>query len=60
MKATQRVYREAMREGLLDLFVEAGASISTPTCGACFGGHMGVLAAGERGGGFRDRATAAL
>jgi 3-isopropylmalate/(R)-2-methylmalate dehydratase large subunit len=46
--ATQRIYREAMREGLLDAFVEAGASVSTPTCGACFGGHMGVLAAGER------------
>jgi 3-isopropylmalate/(R)-2-methylmalate dehydratase large subunit len=46
--ATQRIYREAMQEGLLDVFVEAGASVSTPTCGACFGGHMGVLAAGER------------
>jgi len=46
--ATQRIYREAMREGLLDLFVEAGAMVSTPTCGACFGGGMGVLAAGER------------
>jgi 3-isopropylmalate/(R)-2-methylmalate dehydratase large subunit len=46
--ATQRIYREAMKEGLLDIFVEAGASVSTPTCGACFGGHMGVLAAGER------------
>jgi 3-isopropylmalate/(R)-2-methylmalate dehydratase large subunit len=46
--ATQRIYREAMREGLLDVFVEAGASVSTPTCGACFGGHMGVLGAGER------------
>jgi 3-isopropylmalate/(R)-2-methylmalate dehydratase large subunit len=46
--ATQSIYREAMREGLLDLFVEAGAMVSTPTCGACFGGHMGVLAAGER------------
>jgi 3-isopropylmalate/(R)-2-methylmalate dehydratase large subunit len=46
--ATQRVYREALHEGLLDVFVEAGASVSTPTCGACFGGHMGVLAAGER------------
>jgi 3-isopropylmalate/(R)-2-methylmalate dehydratase large subunit len=46
--ATQRIYREAMSEGLLDLFVEAGAMVSTPTCGACFGGHMGVLAAGER------------
>jgi 3-isopropylmalate/(R)-2-methylmalate dehydratase large subunit len=46
--ATQRIYREAMSEGLLDVFVEAGAMVSTPTCGACFGGHMGVLAAGER------------
>ena len=47
--ATQRIYREAMEEGLLDLFVEAGAMVSTPTCGACFGGGMGVLAAGENG-----------
>jgi 3-isopropylmalate/(R)-2-methylmalate dehydratase large subunit len=46
--ATQRIYREAMNEGLLDLFVEAGAIVSTPTCGACFGGHMGVLGPGER------------
>jgi 3-isopropylmalate/(R)-2-methylmalate dehydratase large subunit len=46
--ATQRIYREAMREGLLDVFVEAGAIVSTPTCGACFGGHMGVLGPGER------------
>jgi 3-isopropylmalate/(R)-2-methylmalate dehydratase large subunit len=46
--ATQSIYREAMSEGLLDVFVEAGAMVSTPTCGACFGGHMGVLAAGER------------
>jgi 3-isopropylmalate/(R)-2-methylmalate dehydratase large subunit len=46
--ATQRIYREAMHEGLLDLFVEAGAIVSTPTCGACFGGHMGVLGPGER------------
>ena len=46
--ATQRIYREAGREGLLDLFVEAGAIVSTPTCGACFGGHMGVLGPGER------------
>jgi 3-isopropylmalate/(R)-2-methylmalate dehydratase large subunit len=45
--ATQRVYREALAEGLLDLFVEAGAMVSTPTCGACFGGGGGVLAAGE-------------
>jgi 3-isopropylmalate/(R)-2-methylmalate dehydratase large subunit len=45
--ASQRIYREALAEGLLDLFVEAGAVVSTPTCGACFGGHNGVLAAGE-------------
>lgn len=45
--ATQRIYREAMSEGLLDQFVEAGAIVSTPTCGACFGGHMGVMGAGE-------------
>jgi len=46
--ATQSIYRQALAEGLLDLFVEAGAMVSTPTCGACFGGHMGVLGAGER------------
>jgi 3-isopropylmalate/(R)-2-methylmalate dehydratase large subunit len=46
--ATQRIYRDALAEGLLDLFVEAGAMVSTPTCGACFGGGMGVLGAGER------------
>jgi 3-isopropylmalate/(R)-2-methylmalate dehydratase large subunit len=46
--ATQSIYRHALAEGLLDVFVEAGAMVSTPTCGACFGGHMGVLAAGER------------
>jgi 3-isopropylmalate/(R)-2-methylmalate dehydratase large subunit len=45
--ASQRIYRQALAEGLLDLFVEAGCVVSTPTCGACFGGHMGVLAAGE-------------
>jgi 3-isopropylmalate/(R)-2-methylmalate dehydratase large subunit len=46
--ATQTIYREALREGLLDVFVEAGAMVSTPTCGACFGGGMGVLGPGER------------
>jgi 3-isopropylmalate/(R)-2-methylmalate dehydratase large subunit len=46
--ATQSIYREALEEGLLDVFVEAGAMVSTPTCGACFGGHMGVLGPGER------------
>ena len=45
--ASQRVYREALAEGLLDVFVEAGAMVSTPTCGACFGGSGGVLAPGE-------------
>jgi 3-isopropylmalate/(R)-2-methylmalate dehydratase large subunit len=45
--ATQAIWRQAADEGLLDLFVEAGAIVSTPTCGACFGGSNGVLAAGE-------------
>jgi 3-isopropylmalate/(R)-2-methylmalate dehydratase large subunit len=46
--ATQKIYLQAMREGLLEIFVEAGVAVSTPTCGPCLGGHMGVLAAGER------------
>ncbi len=45
---SQQVYLEALREGLIETFVEAGAAVSTPTCGPCCGGHMGVLAAGER------------
>ena len=45
--ATQAIWREAAAEGLLDAFVEAGVMVSTPTCGACFGGSNGVLAAGE-------------
>lgn len=45
---SQRVYLDAMHEGLIDIFVEAGAAVSTPTCGPCVGGYMGVLAAGER------------
>jgi 3-isopropylmalate/(R)-2-methylmalate dehydratase large subunit len=45
--ASQRIYREALAEGLLDQLVESGCVVSTPTCGACFGGHSGVLAAGE-------------
>ena len=44
--ATQAIWRQAADEGLLDLFVEAGAIVSTPTCGACFGGSNGILAAG--------------
>ncbi len=46
--ATQEIYRQAAREGLIDLFIEAGGAVSTPTCGPCLGGHMGILAAGER------------
>jgi 3-isopropylmalate/(R)-2-methylmalate dehydratase large subunit len=46
--ASQRVYRQALAEGLLDVFVQAGAMVSTPTCGACFGGGSGILAGGER------------
>jgi len=46
--ATQQIYKEAMREGLLDIFIEAEAAVSTPTCGPCLGGHMGVLSRGER------------
>ncbi|MEW6161867.1 MAG: 3-isopropylmalate dehydratase large subunit [Nitrospirota bacterium] len=46
--ATQKIYREAMREGLIDIFVEAEAAVSTPTCGPCLGGHMGILAKGEK------------
>jgi len=45
---SQQVYLEALREGLLEAFILAGAAVSTPTCGPCLGGHMGVLAAGER------------
>ncbi|MHC4593272.1 MAG: 3-isopropylmalate dehydratase large subunit [Planctomycetota bacterium] len=46
--ATQQIYREALDEGLIDVFIDAEAAVSTPTCGPCLGGHMGVLAAGER------------
>lgn len=46
--ATAQIYREAAREGLIALFLEAGAAVSTPTCGPCFGGHMGLLGDGER------------
>lgn len=46
--ATQAVYRQAMHEGIIDIFLEANAVISTPTCGPCVGGHMGILAKGER------------
>ena len=45
---SQKVYLDALREGLIEIFIEADCSVSTPTCGPCLGGHMGVLAAGER------------
>lgn len=46
--ATQKIWKQAMNEGLFDIFIEAGAAVSTPTCGPCLGGHMGILAKGER------------
>jgi 3-isopropylmalate/(R)-2-methylmalate dehydratase large subunit len=46
--ATQEIYRQAIKEGLIEIFLSAGAVISPPTCGPCLGGHMGVLAEGER------------
>jgi len=46
--ATQKIYMEAINEGLAKIFVEAGGVFSTPTCGPCLGGHMGILAAGEK------------
>ncbi|MHA2126536.1 MAG: 3-isopropylmalate dehydratase large subunit [Promethearchaeota archaeon] len=45
---TQKIYLEALKEGLIETFIDAGAIVSTPTCGPCLGGHMGILAAGER------------
>jgi len=46
--ATQQIYLDALKEGLIEIFIEAGAVVSTPTCGPCLGGHMGILAEGER------------
>ena len=46
--ATQQIYKEALKEGVLDIFIDAGAAVSTPTCGPCLGGHMGILAKGEK------------
>jgi len=48
LPGSQRVWRESMKEGLFEVFVDAGAVISAPTCGPCLGGHMGILAKGER------------
>ena len=42
--ATQKIWKQAMGEGLFDIFVDAGCAVSTPTCGPCLGGHMGILA----------------
>ncbi len=46
--ATQNIYLQALREGLIEIFIAAEAAVSTPTCGPCLGGHMGILAKGER------------
>jgi len=46
--ATQMVWKQCMKEGLFDIFIDAGCAVSTPTCGPCLGGHMGILAEGER------------
>ncbi len=46
--ATQQIYKNAIQEGLIDIFIDAQAVVSTPTCGPCLGGHMGILAKGER------------
>ncbi|MCX5748786.1 MAG: 3-isopropylmalate dehydratase large subunit [Candidatus Saganbacteria bacterium] len=46
--ATQKIYEQAMKNGLFDIFLKAEAAVSTPTCGPCLGGHMGILAEGER------------
>lgn len=46
--ATQQVYRQCIDEGLMDIFLDANCAVSTPTCGPCLGGYMGILAAGER------------
>ncbi len=46
--ATQKIYQDAIKEGLVEIFINAGAAVSTPTCGPCLGGYMGILAKGER------------
>ena len=46
--ATPKIYTEALKTGLLEIFMDAGCIVSPPTCGPCLGGHMGILAKGER------------
>ena len=46
--ATQKIWKQSMNEGLFDIFIDSGAAVSTPTCGPCLGGHMGILAKGEK------------
>jgi len=48
LPGSQQVYLDALKEGLIEIFIKAGAAVSTPTCGPCLGGYMGVLAAGEK------------
>jgi 3-isopropylmalate/(R)-2-methylmalate dehydratase large subunit len=46
--ATQEIFRQALKKGFIEIFLSAGAVVSPPTCGPCLGGHMGILAKGER------------
>ena len=46
--ATQAIYKECMKRGYMEIFIDAGCVVSTPTCGPCLGGYMGILAEGER------------
>lgn len=48
LPATQQIWKDAMHEGLFDIFIDSGCAVSTPTCGPCLGGHMGILSEGER------------
>lgn len=48
LPATQKIYKQCIQEGIVDVFIDAGCAFSTPSCGPCMGGHMGVLAAGEK------------
>jgi 3-isopropylmalate/(R)-2-methylmalate dehydratase large subunit len=48
LPATQMVVKQMVKEGLMDIFIDSQCAVSTPTCGPCLGGHMGVLAEGER------------